>query len=479
MSRSTLRSVVGGSLLLGASALGQGGGFDAGDLYLYSPAIQGISSSGGAIVHVDLDTGVTSILVDTFTTLQQQGAIAFDPYRQRLVFCAGLGSIAAPPRMYSVDAAGNLTDLGFPGEQFSSLAPTGDGRIYLRTNQLAMPMAYLDATGALLPLLDAAGTAPFILEGAPNFDFRGMIFDAASNALFVATTATHPCAGGLAAKVNVRKLPLSANGDRVVGPIGCAQFEVSTSGEAPVGWSRLPGGQLLLVVDTNANALEPRLLSVDPATLAITPFAINNNNFSAATNAGTWCSALGKAVILETGSDKLIAFASGEVGVGSALALTGTNVSSSGSSGEIATLIEIEPSSCAGSFNTYGAGLAGAGGFVPRLLGAGCAGVGQNFTLSIDRVVGGAPGALFVGFAKSNLPFLGGTLLVFPIALQIDLSMPGAAGVPNAGALTIPAALPADPMLAGITLDLQAVFADAAAVKGVSMTQGLEIEIGA
>jgi hypothetical protein len=38
--------------------------------------------------------------------------------------------------------------------------------------------------------------------------------------------------------------------------------------------------------------------------------------------------------------------------------------------------------------------------------------------------------------------------------------------------------LPADPMLAGAMVDLQAVEADAAAPKGVSFTAGLELVVG-
>lgn len=464
---------------LGSSAaFAQGGGFDPGDLYLYSPAIQGSSSVHGAIVRIDLAAGTSTIFVDTVTTLQHQGAIAFDPYRQRLIFCAGLDTVATPTHLWAADSNANLVDLGFVGATISSLAPTGDGRIYLRTHQPATPFAYLDAVGALHTLLDDTGTAPFKIDGNGNFDARGMIYDVPTNSLFVASPAGSTCSGGVLGRVNVRKLPLSIDGTRVVGPVDCAQFEVSTSGETPVGWSRLPGGRLLLIVDTNSSATEPRLVSVDPADLSMSAFASNGNPFAAATNAGTYSSALGKAVILETGTDKLIAFAAGEAGPGNGLVVLGDPVSSSGGSGEVASLIEIEPSPCSGAWLAYGVGKKGAGDFVPRIYGAGCPDVGENFSLTVDHVVGSAPGVLFVGLAKSNLPFLGGTLLTFPIALQLDLTMTGTPNTPGVGAITLPAALDANPAFAGISVYLQGLFADASATHGVSFTQGLEMVIG-
>lgn len=463
---------------LPAVAHAQGGGFQAGDLYLYSPAIQGISTFDGAIVRIDLAANTSAIFVDTFLTFGAQNPIAFDPYRQRLVFCASVGSAANPFRLWAADAAGNLTDMGFSGMTLSSFAPTGDGRIYLRTHLSPTPLAFVDAVGAMNTLMDASGTAPFKIDGNGGFDARGMIYDSGTNSLFVASGSGSPCPGGILGRVSVHKLPLSTDGTRVVGPVTCTQFEVSASGETPVGWSRLPSGEMLLVVDTNANALEPRMLAVDPVTLAINVFASNNHLFSAATNAGTWSSSLSKAVILETGSDKFIAFAAGESGAGTGILPVGVNVSSAGSSGEIATLIEIPPSSCAGAWHTYGAGKKGAGDFVPRIYGVGCPDIGGSFGLTIDRTVGAAPGVLFVGLSESNVPFLGATLLTFPILLQLNLVMPGPAGSPGAGSLTIPAALDPNPALAGISIHMQGLFADAAATQGVSFTQGLRMTIG-
>jgi Tol biopolymer transport system component len=131
----------------------------------------------------------------------------------------------------------------------------------------------------------------------------------------------------------------------------------------------------------------------------------------------------------------------------------------------------------AGGWTAYGAGLAGAGGFVPSLLGTGCPLPGALITLHVEHAVGGAGGTLFVGLGPAALPFKGGSLLVSPI-LQAVIGVGGTPGAPGAGGLVLPALLPATPTLSGVSLFLQAAFSDAAAVKDVSLTQGLEMEIG-
>jgi len=365
---------------------------------------------------------------------------------------------------------------------YAGFAPTGDGRIYMHdmTPQGTLhPFVYLDATGALNTLLDSTGTVPFLIDGQGNFDVREILWDAGTNALFVASNTGGACQGGASDKVNVHKLPLSADGTRVAGPVSCAQFEVSTSGETPTGLSRGPAGSLLLVVDTNSNNQEPRMVLVDPATVAMSAFASNGSyTGAAATNAGTWSSTLSKAVILDTLTDELREYGAGETGNGTVLVPTGVPVSAGGSSGETATLIEIPASTCKGGWIAYGAGLAGKGGFVPRLSGAGCDNIGGSITITLDHAVGSANATLFIGLSKTSVPFKGGSFLVGNVLLSLGLGLGGPPGVAGAGALTLPAALPNDPLLQGVSVFLQAGSQDPAAVKGVSLTQGLELEIG-
>jgi hypothetical protein len=465
------------SLFLTALASAQGGGFTSSDLYLYSPAIQNISITGGALVHVDLVAGTATILVDTAATITSQGPMAFDPYRQRIIFCGSVAPSNGPIRLYAVDAAGELGDLGIADKTLINLSPTGDGRIYMHdVDTPSQPLKYLDAAGVLHTLMDATGTFPYLVNGSAGYDLRDMIYDAGTNALFVASTTT--CPGGAVGRINVTKLPLSADGSRVVGPEGCSQFEVSSSGEIPVGWSHGPAGQLMLVVDTNTANLEPRILLVDPATLAITVFATPGSFFGApAVNAGTWCTSLNKAVILETLTDVLRTYGPGDSGAGTTLAITGT-LSAPGSSGEVATLREIPPSSCEGGWYPYGTGLAGTGGFVPSLIGVGCPQIGNAFSLQIAHAVGGATGLLFVGLTPTGKPFKGGNFYVGGVVLQLPLSLGGALGVGDAGGSTLPAGLPNDPLLEGVQVYLQAVLHDAGAVKGASLSNAVQMEIG-
>lgn len=465
---------------LAGPLLAQGGGFVAENLFLLSPAVQGPGATDGALMRIDLSTNTASMLLDTFTTQSLQGNAAFDPYRQRIVCYAGLHSAVDPPHMWATNAAGNLDDLGLVGGAYAALAPVGDGRIYMSDQGAtgsSNPFVYLDASGALLTLMDAAGTQPFKVDGNGSFEVRGMIYVAITNALYIASTGTGACLGGALDRVNVHKLPLSVDGKRVVGPVTCAQFEVSSSGEVPSGWSRGPSGQLVLVVDTGSDAKEQRMLLVDPVTLAFTPFASNGIYTGAsATNAGTWTSALGKVIVLDTLLNGLRAFAPGESGAGVKVPIVGT-LSGSGS-GEVATLFEIPFSDCTGGWTSYGTGLAGKGGVLPRLTGGGCLKIGGNFTLTVDAGVGGATGMLFVGLSPASQPFKGGTFLVGSILFKAALFLGGAPGVAGKGSLMLPAALPGDPSLIGLTVYLQAGLHDVAAIKDVALTRGLRLEIG-
>ena len=469
------------SALCAAPVAAQGGGFTAGDMYLYSASVDAPGGPAGpsvsGLVHVDLSAGTAHMLVPTTSQSQSAGSAVFDPYRQRILFDGTLALPSEPVRLWAVDAAGSLEALVTVNLSLSAFAPTGDGRVYFRAAGSSSPFRYLDANNDVQVLMDETGTLPFAVDGNANFDFRGMIYDAGTNALLIAPIGNEFCAGGVLSRINVRKLPLSADGTRVVGPVTCAQFEVSASAESMAGFSRGPAGQIVLVVDTNSNNLEPRMLLVDPVTLDIVPFASNGHAFAAATNAGTWCSSLGKVVILDTGSDVLRAFAAGESGAGTILALDGS-VSSTGGSAEAVTLAEVPTSACSGAWMPYGEGLAGAGGLVPRFLGAGCPEVGGTFELSLDRAVGGANGVLFIGLSASAVPFKGGTFLVGTVLVAAPLALGGASGIPGAGAFSSPASLPADPLLAGVDLFLQTGFVDAAAVQGVSLTKGLRMTVG-
>jgi hypothetical protein len=134
-------------------------------------------------------------------------------------------------------------------------------------------------------------------------------------------------------------------------------------------------------------------------------------------------------------------------------------------------------SDCWVTFKDYGAGLAGDGGFVPALHGTNGSCATGGYSLHIGNVLGGATGALFVGFAPASVPLLGGNLLVSlggPYLL-IALPVSGPWGLPGYGALDLPGSDLNS--IVGLKIYLQFLASDANAVKGVSMTNGLELDV--
>jgi hypothetical protein len=124
-----------------------------------------------------------------------------------------------------------------------------------------------------------------------------------------------------------------------------------------------------------------------------------------------------------------------------------------------------------GAFALTGPGIAGAGGTVPQLTGAGdLSPGGAGFTLFVQLVDGSANGFLFVSLSEADLPFKGGVFDPAPILLQLPLA------VDPDGMLAFAAGIPAGPF-GGMSLVTQALFADGAAVEGVSATNGLRLVI--
>jgi hypothetical protein len=123
------------------------------------------------------------------------------------------------------------------------------------------------------------------------------------------------------------------------------------------------------------------------------------------------------------------------------------------------------------SWSNYGAGFPGTNG-VPSFTSIQNPVVGATITLDLANS-SGAPtvGLLFLGFSEINLPTSwGGDLLVLP-ALTVPITF-------SFGFDSFTGATPDDPSLCGLTVDLQAIEADPGAAKGVSFTQGLELDFG-
>ncbi len=124
----------------------------------------------------------------------------------------------------------------------------------------------------------------------------------------------------------------------------------------------------------------------------------------------------------------------------------------------------------------YGSGLAGSGGFVPRLE-ADTPVIGGAFQLSLLDGLGGAAGRLLASRAADSQPFGGGTLLVDTAQLthNVPLHLDGTPGAPGAGTETLSTRIPSNPLLYGTEYYLQAILFDGGAVGGYSMTAGTKL----
>jgi hypothetical protein len=483
-------------LALGAGASAQGGGFHAGEVFIYGWGVQSPGYSGAGVLRVDPATGAGSVLTPTWGTFEYTGTMAFDPYRQRLLLSTAITGTNPSPVNYlwAADGAGNLQNISaafFPaGAGINDLAPTRDGRVYFTIDDGGgiPPIRWIDAANQLHVLYDSDGVTPMLIDGTAYYHIDGMIHDPGTNALFVASIT--PAPGFPQGAVNVRKLPLSADGSRVIGPVGNATFEVSplpwgaTSGETPRGWSYGPDGKLVLVILTIDAHVLPRMLLVDPVTSAISVWGSNGDSNPgpgggvawSTTNGGAYTSALNKVLVVDHWNTKLRAYAPGSAG-GAGTVVT-SSPASWGPGGYYLNVTAVPPDACSGGWIPYGVGLKGKGDLVPKLTGAGCAEPGSAITLNLGNAVGGASSALFVGLSSAALPFKGGTFRVGALLLTLNLPLGGTPGLAGAGTLTLPTSLPALPALTGTSIFLQGACADAAAVQGVALTQGLELEIG-
>jgi hypothetical protein len=101
------------------------------------------------------------------------------------------------------------------------------------------------------------------------------------------------------------------------------------------------------------------------------------------------------------------------------------------------------------------------------------------FQVTLSFGIGGAPALLLVGGAPAEQGFGWGTLYVQPSApfVTLPLVLGGEPGLPGAGELVLPAAIPDDAALLGVSLYLQALLADPGGAGGLTHTQGLQITI--
>ena len=327
--------------LLGLSLSAAAQSFRPGDLYLYTPAFEGISSSGGSIVHIDPLSGAVTQFIDLETSSGGHDQIAYDPYRDRLIFQGGF--VPNHTELYLANATGAVTSLGFgsvAGPFLGGFAATGTGDIYFRRSTQLNELTRLDAVNQAHPLLGSTGTVPFVPSGWHFGMIQSMEYHAPTHSLVVGYGSNlGVCTGGDIKQISLRRLDLSADGTRVIGE-ACWQYDLDPGqfNGTVVGLAPMSSGDLLMTIDNNSNSTLPRMVRVNPAAQTAVAFASNGHAFSAATNAGALSRLRNQAVILDTGNDVLRVFVASQVGSGVVFA---SGVSWPGSSGEVATLIEV------------------------------------------------------------------------------------------------------------------------------------------
>ena len=319
--------------LWAATPSGSHAAFQNGDLYLLSLAVPGPNTTLlQGIVRINPSSGVSTLMYHTGLTLHP--FVDYDAYRDLLVFVQS-------DSLLGINSTGTLTLLNhLPSNQIGPVASRGDGSIFF---QLGAELRYIDGSNVLHAVLDQPGTATFTLGGVQSM--KELYYDRHTQSLIAA------CLGGAvgvcpdANQMCVARIPLNAGGTQVSGAVTGAQYEVSASGETPVDLSGLPGNRVLVVIQTNNGAQEPRMLALDPATMTIATYAANGPYIGASTtSAGTYSSVRSEVVILDSFNDYLRSFSEGSTGIGAVFStpMSGFGVSGNGFD-EACGLVEIAP----------------------------------------------------------------------------------------------------------------------------------------
>lgn len=142
----------------------------------------------------------------------------------------------------------------------------------------------------------------------------------------------------------------------------------------------------------------------------------------------------------------------------------------------VAVFEDVTP--CSGTFVSYGSGLAGTGGHVPKLRAIYSPCPGLPIAIELRDFLGGAPCVLCIGVKSGSIPMLGGSLLIDPnpIFVVVPFVLPG--GGAGDGDLVLPFSVANDPGLIGAKFYFQAIAGDAGAPFGASFSNGLVEAIG-
>jgi hypothetical protein len=472
--RKLLRAAACAAAFCGGFAFGQGGPWTDGEIVVMAPSVA--PATGLSLYRIAPETGHGTALISGFSGYGGwSGKIVFDPYRDAL-----LVNLALPPdgpftyKLWAVASDGSKTAIpGLNGAALRAMAAVGDGRIYFQTHGTGSPtepIKYLDAANVVHTLLDANGSAPF------PFPVEHLLYHAPTNSLLASTSnwwSTNDCnpLGG-----SVFRIPLSADGSQVAGPVVCASTSNAYAAEEIMALDYLPGGDVLAVLAVGIPGTTiKRLKRFNPFTMVVSDFA---DPTYLDVNGGCWSSRIGAAVILEDSTKTLRAYAANQSGSGTQIVCDVPlgDSSTEYSPAESLWEIDLNGSACNGLALPYGVGTAGTGGFTPTLDVVGCPTVGSAFSFVIGDAVGSGAGVFLVGPGPASIPVFGGEVLV-DFWFWLDLVSDGAPGVGGVGTVNIPF-FTADPAFFGQSVYVQAAFLDAGAVQGVSFTNGLHVSIG-
>lgn len=192
----------------------------------------------------------------------------------------------------------------------------------------------------------------------------------------------------------------------------------------------------------------------------------------------TWCTAWGGG-----GNDFLVDLALGPLGE---IAVVGTanganmpttpNALPSQLNSQDAFLARIDPRTSP----SYGAGTPGWWSFVPVLAAGGPDQIGTTLLFNVHDGRAQAPGLLTLGVGRTAIPFVGGQILTLPLVtlpLVLGGSRANSSAERGGGYLHFGFPIPPTPSLRGLVTDWQAAFVDAAAVGGLSLTNGVEVTV--
>lgn len=462
----TIASVLLAASLASAPAWGQTGAYEDGELYVACTHTNGAFG----LNRIDPVTGQGAEFVKFNYYLGAfASACTYDSYRGRIIANA---SMSTDPywfgRLWSIASNGSAVSLpGFTGST-RGLTATGDGRLYFGEWDGTQPLRYYDANDVLHTLMDASGANPFV------FSVEHMIWHAPTNSLIASNSgwwSNNDCTPG---QCSFFRIPLSPDGSKVAGPITCNSY--ASDNQEIMTLDYLPGGKLLATLASGAPTSLWKMITLDPVTLAISPWA---NPWTNDINGGLWVPQIGKVVILDDGFNVLRTVSAG---LDAPAPVLPTNVSvSDGTSGyapgESLWKVDLNGPGCIGFGGIYGAGLSGTGAVIPNLTLGGCPDLNKPISIVASQIVGAAPGVLALAGAPASIPLLGGTLLVSPSATMLPVFAAGPAGVAGAGQFALPFTA-TDPTLVGASVYLQAGFVDAQAIQGVSLSNGLQISFG-